>query len=592
MIMKNMKNFILFAAVLAILPLLFLNQTFLISIFSQVLIFSIAALGLNVLIGYAGQISIGHAAFMALGAYLSAVLTKNFNFPFLITIFLAGGFSGLFGLILGFPALRLKGFYLAIATMAFGVAVEKIVAASDFLGGHTGMTNVPNPDLFGITISTDLGKYYLIAVITIILFIFAQNLMKSKTGRAFKAIRESEFAARSSGINISKYKLIAFIISAVYGGIAGALYAHTINYIAPTDFALGLSINLLAMIVVGGLASLSGNVIGTILMVAIPFFFSRSNVPMSIIFGVMLIVVVLFFPRGLSYALYIFQWKYLWRPYVWIRKKIRILRFKEEKSMFVNLGDKKIHYETGGNPSGEPLFMVHGNFASWRWYEPALNRLKDTHFRGIAVDLPGFGDSSNPEREITIENYAKELEGFINTFNLKKINLVGHSLGGAVCLRYALNNPDKINRLLLIDSAPADGLITPEEYYPVLNSYQHNRGLLKLALSGMFPSNDPDKMLNKLTDDALLMDPRAFSGNARALEKYNYLDELSKLKAPVLFLVGEKDTLITESLLKPTADRLPNAEIKVLDNAGHAVNVEDPERFINILKDFFGGKEA
>jgi branched-chain amino acid transport system permease protein len=188
MIMKNMKNFILFAAVLAILPLLFLNQTFLISIFSQVLIFSIAALGLNVLIGYAGQISIGHAAFMALGAYLSAVLTKNFNFPFLITIFLAGGFSGLFGLILGFPALRLKGFYLAIATMAFGVAVEKIVAASDFLGGHTGMTNVPNPDLFGITISTDLGKYYLIAVITIILFIFAQNLIQVELLKPYEKV--------------------------------------------------------------------------------------------------------------------------------------------------------------------------------------------------------------------------------------------------------------------------------------------------------------------------------------------------------------------------------------------------------------------
>ena len=386
--------------------------------------------------------------------------------------------------------------------------------------------------------------------------------------------------------------MIAFIISAVYGGIAGALYAHTINYIAPTDFALGLSINLLAMIVVGGLASLSGNVIGTILMVAIPFFFSRSNVPMSIIFGVMLIVVVLFFPRGLSYALYIFQWKYLWRPYVWIRKKIRMMRFKEEKSMFVKLGDIKIHYETGGNPSGEPLFMVHGNFASWRWYEPTLKRLKGTNFRGIAVDLPGFGDSSNPEREITIENYAKELEGFINTFNLEKINLVGHSLGGAVCLRYALNNPNKINQLLLIDSSPAEGLITPEEYYPVLESYKHNRGLLKLALSGMIPSNDPDKMLNKLTDDALLMDPRAFSDNARALEKFNYLDELPKLQAKVLFLVGEKDTLITEALLKPTVDRLPNAEIKVLDNVGHAVNVEDPQRFINILKDFFGGNQA
>lgn len=260
--------------------------------------------------------------------------------------------------------------------------------------------------------------------------------------------------------------------------------------------------------------------------------------------------------------------------------------------MFVKLGDIKIHYETGGNPSGEPLFMVHGNFASWRWYEPTLKRLKNTNFRGIAVDLPGFGDSSNPDREITIENYAKELEGFINTFNLDKINLVGHSLGGAVCLRYALNNPDKITRLLLIDSAPAEGLITPEEYYPVLESYKHNRGLLKLALSGMIPSNDPDKMLNKLTDDALLMDPRAFSENARALEKYDYLDELAKLEAQVLFLVGEKDTLITEALLKPTADRLPNAEIKVLDHVGHAVNVEDPQRFISILKDFFGGNSV
>ena len=589
--MKNMKNFILFAAVLAVLPLLFLNQTFLISIFSQVLIFSIAALGLNVLIGYAGQISIGHAAFMALGAYLSAILTKNFNFPFLITIFLAGGFSGLFGLILGFPALRLKGFYLAIATMAFGVAVEKIVAASDYLGGHTGMTNVPNPDLFGISISTDLGKYYLIVVVTVLLFLFAHNILKSKTGRAFKAIRESEFAARSSGINISKYKLIAFIISAVYGGVAGALYAHTINYIAPTDFALGLSINLLAMIVVGGLASLSGNVIGTILMVAIPFLFSRINLPMSIIFGVMLIVVVLFFPRGLSYALYIFQWKYLWRPYVWVKKKLRMMQFKEEKSMFVKLGDIKIHYETGGNPSGEPIFMVHGNFASWRWYEPTLKRLNQTDYRGIAVDLPGFGDSSNPEREISIENYAKELEGFINTFNLERINLVGHSLGGAVCMKYALSNPDKINKLLLIDPAPADGLVTPEEYYPILESYKHNRGLLKQALSGMLASGDPDKMLNKLTDDALLMDQRAFSGNARALEKYNYLQELHKIKSPVLFIVGEKDALITEALLKPTTDNLDKAKIQVLSDTGHAINVEDPDRFVQILEDFFGCKK-
>ena len=158
-------------------------------------------------------------------------------------------------------------------------------------------------------------------------------------------------------------------------------------------------------------------------------------------------------------------------------------------------------------------------------------------------------------------------------------------------MKYALSNPDKINKLLLIDPAPADGLVTPEEYYPILESYKHNRGLLKQALSGMLASGDPDKMLNKLTDDALLMDQRAFTGNARALEKYNYLQELHKIKSPVLFIVGEKDALITEALLKPTTDNLDKAKIQVLSDTGHAINVEDPDRFVQILEDFFGGKK-
>jgi branched-chain amino acid transport system permease protein len=589
--MKNNRGFIVFGVFLAVLPLLFLNQTFLISIFSQVLIFSIAALGLNILIGYAGQISIGHAAFMAIGAYLTAILTKNFNIPFIITIFLSGGVAGLFGIVLGFPALRLKGFYLAIATMAFGVAIEKILAAWDYVGGHTGFVNVPNPDIFGLEVSGDLGKFYIIAVVTVALFIFAANMMKSKTGRALKAIRESEFAARSSGINVSKYKLIAFVMSAVYAGVAGALYAHTINYIAPTDFGMGISINLMAMIVVGGLASLSGNVIGSILMVAIPFLFSRINVPMSIIFGIMLIIVVLFFPRGLSYAVYILQWKYFGRPWVWLKKKIRKNSFREDKSMFVKVEDMKIHFETGGNPKGTPVFMVHGNFASWRWFDPVLKRMNATSFKGIAMDLPGFGDSTNPEREISIENYAKELEKFINTFKLEKVNIIGHSLGGAVCMKYAINNKDKINKMLLIDPAPAEGLITPEEYYPVLESYKHNRSLLKTSLGNMFPSSDPDNLLDKITDDALMMDDRAFTDNARALEQYNYLDAVREFNFPVKFIVGENDALITERLLENTVEAIDNSEIEVLENAGHAVNVEDPDRFVIIMTEFFGSDE-
>jgi len=586
--MNVKRNFIFFGIVLIALPFIFSTQTFLISIFSQILIYSIAAFGLNILIGYAGQISIGHAAFLAIGAYLSAVLTKNFNFPFIVTIFLSGGLSGLFGLALGFPALRLTGFYLAIATMAFGIAIEQVFAAWEYVGGNIGIRNIPNPDLFGIPVDTDLGKYLIIVFFTLLLFIVGYNILKSKTGRALKAIRESEFAARSAGIDVAKYKLIAFVISAVYAGMAGSLYAHTINYISPIDFGLGHSINLLAMIVVGGLASMSGNFIGAILMIGIPFLFSRANLPMSIIFGVLLVVVVMFFPRGLGYGLYILNWKYFGKPWAYIKKLIRKMKFRRDEAMFVKTKNGSVHYETGGDPSGKPVFMVHGNFASWRWYKPVLDRLEGTGIKGISLDLPGFGDSDRLPNEISIENYAEDLNVFINTFDMKKVNLVAHSLGGAVAMKYAINNPEKVEKMLLIDPAPADGLQTPEEAYPILDSYRSNRSLLKFALQGIMPSGDPDKMLSKLTDDALMMDPRAFKDNARALEKYNYLNDLNKLNFPVLVLVGEKDMLINEKMLEKTVEALPDCEIKTLEGVGHSVIVEYPGLFVDILKQFFG----
>jgi len=573
-----------------VLPLVFIKQTFLISIFNQVLIFSIAAFGLNILIGYAGQISIGHAAFLAIGAYLSAILTKNFNFPFIPSIIISGVVSGLFGLVLGFPALRLKGFYLAIATMAFGVAIEQVISAWGYVGGNIGMRNIPAFDFFYMPIKSDLGKYYVIAFFTIFLFIIGYNILKSKTGRALKAIRESEFAARSAGINVSKFKLTAFVISAVYAGVAGSLYAHTINYIAPTDFGLGLSINLLAMIVVGGLASILGNFIGTTLMVAIPFFFSRINISMSIIFGIMLVIVVLFFPRGLGYGLFILNWKYFGIPYARLRKKLRSLKVKGGKEMFVNIDSGRVHYEIGGNPNGKPVFMLHGNFGSWRWFKPVLDRLVDTAYKGISLDLPGFGDSEKPQREISIENYTKEFSQFIDQFHEKKINLVAHSLGGSIALRYAIDNPGKINRMILIDPAPAEGLKTPEEYYPILNNYLNNRDLLKMALKGIMPSGDPDKLLELFTDDALLMDKRAFTQNARALEKYNYLEEIKNLDFPVLIIVGEKDLLVTSALLEKTLANLPSAELKEIADTGHSINTEKPDLFVKILEDFFGGK--
>jgi len=593
--MNNKRNFLFFALVLAILPLLFLNQTFLISIFSQVLIFSIAALGLNILIGFAGQLSIGHAAFLAVGAYVSAVLTRNFNFPFLATVLLSGGVAGGLGLVLGFPALRLKGFYLAIATMAFGVAIEQFIGASDYLGGHIGFRDIPSFDIFWIRVQSDLGKYYMVAFFAFVLFLIAANILQSKTGRAFKAIRESEFAARSSGVNIARYKLIAFVISAVYAGIAGALYAHTINYIAPTDFGLGLSINLLAMIVVGGLASLSGNFIGSILMVAIPFLFSRTNLPMSIIFGTMLVVVVLFFPRGLAYGLYILNWKFLGIPYARLRQWYRSKK-GGGKQMFITVGGTKIHYEIGGNPSGEPVFFLHGNFGSWRWFQPVMERMEKSPYKGVALDLPGFGDSSKPERPISIDNYAREFSQFVQAFEKQgillkpgqKIKIVAHSLGGAVALQYAVDHPQKVEKMLLIDPCPVNGLKTPEEYYPILSTYRDNVGLLQTALGATIPSGDPDKLLPRLVDDALQMDKRAFTENARALERFNVQQRVQQFSFPVHILVGELDSLVTPELLHTTLLSIPQASLQIIENTGHSVPVEKPDRFLAILQDFFG----
>jgi branched-chain amino acid transport system permease protein len=586
--MENNRSKIAFGIVLVILPLIFINQTFLISIFSQVLIFSIAAFGLNILIGFAGQISIGHASFIAIGAYLSAILTKNFHIPFIVTVFLSGGLSGLFGLVLGFPALRLKGFYLAIATMAFGVMIEQLLGSWSYVNGHIGMRDIPNFDLFGYTLKTDLGKYYVIAFCTFVLFLIGFNFLKSRTGRALKAIRESEFAARSSGVNVAKYKLIAFVLSAIYAGIAGSLYAHTINYIAPSDFGLSVSINLLAMIVVGGLASFSGNFIGSILMIALPFLFSRTNLPLSVIFGTMLVIVVLFFPKGLGYGLQLLSLKYFGIPFAWVRRMIRRSKIVGGKEMFVKSSSGKIHYEIGGNPQGKPLFMVHGNFGSWRWFKPVMDRLDKTPFRGVALDLPGFGDSDKPLRDISIENYAKELSEFLDAFKEEKINLIGHSLGGAVIWDYATKHPGKLGKILLIDPAPADGLITPEEYYPALALYRNNRDLLKKALAGTIPSGDPDKILESLVNDAMIMDTRAFTQNARALEHYNYSEELGKITRPVLILYGEKDLLITEKLLASTLSKLPSADIRKLPVVGHSVIVENPDLAVQIIKEFFG----
>ncbi|WP_287924537.1 alpha/beta fold hydrolase [Kosmotoga pacifica] len=565
-----------------VLPLIFTGQPFMMTIFSLVLVYTLASLGLNIVIGYAGQISIGHAAFMAIGAYFSALLTMNFHVPFLIAFLGAGVVSGIFGFLLGIPALRLKGFYLAIATMAFCVVVEQLLKSWDYAGGNIGIRNIVPPKLPGISLASDTAKYYLIAVVTFLIYIFTANILKGKTGRAFKAIRESEFAAQSMGINISRYKLIAFVISAVYAGFAGSLYAHTIGYISPTDFGLGNSINLLAIIVIGGLASLSGSFIGSVIMVAMPFLFSRTQIPMSIIFGVLLVLVVLFFPRGLAYALQIFNIKYLWRPYTALKR--HFAKRKKAEGEFINVLGKKIHYVEVNKNAKKTIMFIHGNFASWRWFKPVLDRLSDD-YRGIALDMPNFGRSDWID-EITIESYARYVSGFMKKLKIDKAIVVGHSLGGAVVQKLTIDNQEMIEKVLLIDPAPPSGYKAAPEAYAALELYKSNADLLKKALIGTMPTRSIDSFIDELVADALLMKPQCFVENAKALEKYDYREELKNLEIPFKILVGKQDLIISEAMAREFEQVMKNAKVEVIPDCGHSVNVEKPDLFLEKLYEF------
>jgi branched-chain amino acid transport system permease protein len=274
-----------------------------------VLIYSIAALGLMLLSGFTGQVSIGHAAFLAVGAYTEAYLQTR-GWPFALSITAAAGLSAATGVIIGLPALRTKGIYLAIATLAFGFIVEEIATRAETItGGSSGMI-VERINLFGLPIDTEARFYYLALAITVGVTVVVLNLLRSPTGRAFVAIRDSEISAQSMGINLAKYKTIAFAISAALAGIAGALYAHKLRFISPEQFTFIQSIELLMMIVIGGLGFVHGAFFGAAFWILtqqlivtfkdyLPDAIAYQTGLQPTIFGLILVGFVLFEPLGL-----------------------------------------------------------------------------------------------------------------------------------------------------------------------------------------------------------------------------------------------------------------------------------------------------
>ena len=236
---------------------------------SFVLIYAIVGLGLMLLAGFTGQVSIGHAAFLGVGAYTQAYLT-NHGWPFPLALVAAMVLSAATGVVVGVPALRVKGIYLGIATLAFGFIVEEVFARWESVTGGNAGLHVKAPDLFGWKLDDDASFYYLCLVLCVVVTLGVLNLLRSPTGRAFVAIRDSEISAQSMGINLAYYKGLSFAISAALAGVAGALYAHKLRFLSPDQFSLVQSVDLLLLVVVGGLGFVHGAFLGAIFLITMP----------------------------------------------------------------------------------------------------------------------------------------------------------------------------------------------------------------------------------------------------------------------------------------------------------------------------------
>lgn len=248
----------------------------------------ILAVSLNLITGFTGQFSLGHAGFMAVGAYTSAVMTSKLNYPFAVSILIAALFAAATGLIIGIPTLRLKGDYLAIATLGFSEIVRIILLNFEYVGGASGLNDIPQYTTW---------RWVFFGVVGTIILI--KNFINSYAGRACIAIREDEIAAESMGINTTLYKVLAFVVGAFFAGIAGALYANYFYFIKPSNFGFMKSIDILVIVVFGGMGSIAGSVAGAIALSIISLFLQNIPELRMVIYSVILFLIMVYRPEGL-----------------------------------------------------------------------------------------------------------------------------------------------------------------------------------------------------------------------------------------------------------------------------------------------------
>jgi branched-chain amino acid transport system permease protein len=296
---RQILIFALFALMVLLVPL-FLKGSYFLNVLVFIGINTLLAVALNLLLGYAGQISLGHAAFFGLGAYVSGILTTRFPVDPWLALVIAALCAALLAFVIGFPILKLKGHYLAMATLGFGIIIYIIFNETvDWTGGPSGLSGIPNLQLGPLIFDNDRNNYYLVWIITLGVMLLSINLSQSRIGRALRAINDSEVAARVMGVNARILKVQIFTVSALVSAIAGSLYAHTMTFISPTSFGFNFSVELLTMIIIGGLGSMYGSFLGAAILTMLPEFLRVFRDFDIVIYGLMLILITMFMPKGL-----------------------------------------------------------------------------------------------------------------------------------------------------------------------------------------------------------------------------------------------------------------------------------------------------
>ncbi|MGB4294165.1 MAG: branched-chain amino acid ABC transporter permease [Smithellaceae bacterium] len=307
---RQITIFLIFSFVLLVIPFS-LRESYLLNVMVFIGIHTMLAVALNLLMGYAGQISLGHAAFFGMGAYISGIFTTRFGLDPWLVIIMAALCAAAIAFAMGFPILKLKGHYLAMATLGFGIIIYIIFNETvNWTGGPSGLSGIPNLKIGELVFDNDFHNYYLVWIITLGVMLLSINLSQSRIGRALRAVHDSEVAARVMGINAWVLKVQIFTVSAFISAMAGSLYAHTMTFVAPASFGFNFSVELVTMVVVGGLGIIYGSFLGAAILTTLPEFLRVFEDFDIIIYGLMLIVITMFMPGGLISGLQLLSQKF------------------------------------------------------------------------------------------------------------------------------------------------------------------------------------------------------------------------------------------------------------------------------------------